>query len=117
MMFYVFTIVRLAELPLWQRRFAPIAATGRMPLTNYLMQTLIATTIFNGWGFGLWGKVGPAACLLLAFAIFFVIQVPLSVWWLRRYEFGPMEWLWRYSTYGRRPSMRLDARRATATSA
>jgi uncharacterized protein len=117
MMFYVFTIVRLAELPAWQRRFAPIAAAGRMPLTNYLMQTLIATTIFNGWGFGLWGKVGPAAGLLLAFAIFFVIQVPLSIWWLRRYEFGPMEWLWRYATYGRRPSMRPGTERATAASA
>jgi uncharacterized protein len=114
MMFYVFVIVRLAQLPAWKQRFAPIAATGRMPLTNYLMQTLIATTIFNGWGFGLWGKVGPAAGLLLAFAIYFVIQVPLSVWWLRRYELGPMEWLWRYCTYGRRPSMRPDVRRATA---
>jgi uncharacterized protein len=105
MMFYVLTIVRLAQSPAWQKRFAPIAAAGRMPLTNYLLQTLIATTIFYGWGFGLWGKVGPAAGLLLAFAIFFVIQVPLSVWWLRRFQFGPMEWLWRLATYGHRPAM------------
>ena len=60
MCFYVLTLVRLAQLPDWQRRFAPIAAVGRMPLTNYLMQTLIATTLFYGWGFGLWGRVGPA---------------------------------------------------------
>jgi len=87
-----------------------------MPLTNYLMQTLIATTIFNGWGFGLWGKVGPANGLVLAFVIFFAIQVPLSVWWLRRFEFGPMEWLWRFSTYGRRPSMlRRSGRPAEVT--
>jgi uncharacterized protein len=105
MMFYVLTIVRLAQLPTWQRIFAPMAAAGRMPLTNYLMQTLIATTIFYGWGFGLWGKMGPAAGLLLAFAIFFVIQVPLSLWWLRRFEMGPMEWVWRYLTYGHRPAM------------
>ena len=104
MMFYVLTIVRLAQLPAWQRIFAPMAAAGRMPLTNYLMQTLIATTLFYGWGFGLWGRVGPAAQLVLAFAIFFVIQVPLSIWWLRRFDYGPMEWVWRYLTYGHRPA-------------
>ena len=113
MMFYVLTIVRLAQLPAWQRRFAPIAAAGRMPLTNYLLQTLIATTIFYGWGFGLWGKVGPAAGLLLAFAIFFVVQVPLSVWWLRRFQYGPMEWLWRLATYGHRPAMLSSGSAAT----
>lgn len=101
MIFYVLTIVRLAQLPSWQARFAPIAAAGRMPLTNYLMQTLICTTLMYGWGFGLWGTVGPAAQLLLAFAIFFVIQVPLSVLWLRRFEYGPLEYLWRVATYGR----------------
>ena len=101
MIFYVLTIVRLAQLPSWQARFAPIAATGRMPLTNYLMQTLICTTLMYGWGFGLWGTVGPAAQLLLAFAIFFVIQVPLSILWLRRFEYGPLEYLWRVATYGR----------------
>lgn len=103
MIFYVLTIVRLAQLPAWQRRFAPMATAGRMPLTNYLMQTLIATTIFYGWGFGNWNKVGPAAGLALAFAIFFVIQVPLSLWWLRRFDYGPLEWLWRFATYGHRP--------------
>jgi uncharacterized protein len=101
MIFYVLTIVRLAHLPSWQVRFAPIAAAGKMPLTNYLMQSLICTTLTYGWGFGLWNTVGPAAQLLLAFAIFFVIQVPLSVLWLRRFEYGPLEYLWRVATYGR----------------
>jgi uncharacterized protein len=110
MLFYVMTVVRLAQLPSWQKRFAPMAAAGRMPLTNYLMQTAIATAIFYGWGLGIWGQVGPALGLLLAFAIFFVIQVPLSVWWLRRFQFGPMEWLWRTLTYGHRPPLRRGAR-------
>lgn len=104
MCFYVLTIVRLAQSPVWQKRFAPVAATGRMPLTNYIGQTLIATTLFYGWGFGLFNQVGPALGLVLAFAIFFVVQVPLSVWWLRRFEFGPLEYLWRTLSYGRRPS-------------
>ncbi len=50
MLFYVLTIVRLAQLPTWQKRFAPMAAAGKMPLTNYLMQTMICTTLFYGGG-------------------------------------------------------------------
>ncbi len=102
MIFYVLTIVRLAQLPVWQKRLAPFAAAGRMPLTNYLMQTAICTTLFYGWGFGLWGKVGPAAGLALAVTIFVVIQVPWSRWWLKRHERGPLEALWARLTYGPR---------------
>jgi uncharacterized protein len=101
MIFYVLTVVRLAQQPVWARRLAPIAAAGRMPLTNYLMQTAICTTLFYGWGFHLWGKVGPAAGLALSFAIFFLVQVPWSLWWLRRHEQGPIERLWSRLTYGR----------------
>ena len=106
MIFYVLTIVRLAQHPAWARRFAPIAAAGRMPLTNYLMQTAICTVLFYGWGFGLWGKVGPAAGLVLSLAIFFLIQVPWSLWWLSRHDRGPLEALWSRLTYGR-PKARL----------
>ncbi len=102
MIFYVLVIVRLAQLPVWQRRLAPLAATGRMPLTNYLMQTAICTTLFQGWGFGLWMQVGPAAGLALSLALFWLVQVPWSVWWLKTHERGPMEALWARLTYGRR---------------
>jgi uncharacterized protein len=64
------------------------------------MQTAICTTLFYGWGLGLWGKIGPAAELALAFVIFFAVQVPWSVWWLRRHDRGPMEVLWARLTYG-----------------
>ena len=108
MIFYVLTIVRLAQHPAWARRFAPIATAGRMPLTNYLMQTAICTALFYGWGFGLWGKVGPAAGIALSLAIFFLIQVPWSIWWLSRHDRGPLEALWSRLTYGR-PKARLAA--------
>jgi uncharacterized protein len=105
MIFYVLTVVRLLQWPFWQRAFKPIACAGRLPLTNYLMQTLICTAIFYGWGLGLWGRVGPAAGLALAFGIYFLIQVPWSVWWLRRHDSGPLEKLWSRLTYGsRRPA-------------
>ena len=103
-MAYASAIVRLTQGPMpWLRElFAPV---GRMALTNYLLQTLIGTTLFYGWGFGWWGRVGPALQLALAFAIFFVIQVPLSTWWFRRFEYGPLEYLWRLGTYGRRATV------------
>ena len=101
MVFYVLTIVRVAQHPAWARRLAPMAAAGRMPLTNYLMQTALCTTLFYGWGFGLWGQVGPAAGLALSFAIFFGVQVPWSLWWLRHHDQGPLERLWSRFTYGR----------------
>ena len=102
MIFYVLVIVRLAQRADWQRRLAPLAAAGRMPLTNYLMQTAICLTLYQSWGFGLWLKVGPALSLALALAIFWAVQVPWSLWWLKTHERGPMEALWARLTYGQR---------------
>jgi uncharacterized protein len=104
MVFYVATIVRLAANPRWLRGLTPLAAAGRMPLTNYLLQSVVCTAIFYGWGLGLWERLGAAAQLLLALAIFFALQVPLSVLWFRRYSYGPLEYAWRLASYGRRPS-------------
>jgi uncharacterized protein len=100
MIFYVLVIVRIAQSATGQRWLKPWSMAGRMPLTNYLMQTAICLTLFQHWGFGLWLKVGPALGLVLALAIFFVIQVPWSTWWLARHERGPMEALWARLTYG-----------------
>ncbi len=104
MIFFVLLIVRLAQSVRARRWLAPWAAAGRMPLTNYLIQTAICITLFQQWGFGLWMKMGPALGLVLSLAIFFVVQVPLSLWWLKRHDRGPMEALWARLTYG--PSIR-----------
>jgi uncharacterized protein len=101
MTFYVTTLMRLAQRARWRARLGAIAIVGRMPLTNYLLQTAIATTIFYGWGLGFWNGGGPLVWFLLAFAIYFIAQVPLSRWWLARFEYGPMEYVWRVLTYGR----------------
>ena len=76
-----------------------------MPLTNYLMQTAICLVLFQGWGLGLWMKAGPALSLLLALAIFWLIQVPWSLWWFKRHERGPLEAMWARLTYGRSADM------------
>lgn len=102
MVFYILAIVRIAQTAAGRRWFAPFEAAGRMPLTNYLMQTAICISLFQSWGFGLWLKVGPAAGLALSFFIFFAVQVPWSRWWMKRHQRGPMEALWARLTYGRR---------------
>ena len=94
----------LGRSPAWQLRLRPLAMTGRMALTNYLMQSLSCSLIFNGYGLGLVGKVAPTGAILLAAGIFSV-QMIFSRWWLGRFRFGPMEWLWRFLTYGRKPTM------------
>lgn len=84
-----------------------VANTGRMALTNYLMQSIICTTIFYGYGLGLTGKVNAFYALIMALAIW-LIQLPLSTWWLGRYRFGPAEWLWRWITYGEKQQNRIQ---------
>jgi len=106
MVFYALVIVRVAQTGGGRRLFRPFEATGRMPLTNYLMQTALCITLFNGWGFGLWLQVGPAAGLGLSLLIFFAVQVPWSLWWLQRHERGPTEAMWARITYGRRAANR-----------
>lgn len=109
--FYMTSIVLLAQHAVWQRRLQPLAPVGRMALTNYLMQTVICTTLFYGYGFGLWGSIGPAAGILLAVTIY-AVQVVYSRWWLARFRFGPMEWLWRTMSYGHAPSAQEGAQTA-----
>ena len=81
-----------------------LALAGRMPLTLYLMQSLMGTFIFHGWGLGYWDQLGPGAQTALAVLLFGMIQVPLARWWLARHELGPAEALWRRLSYGRPPS-------------
>lgn len=101
MAFYVTTIVRIAHSDRWRSKLSLFALAGRMPLTNYLLQTLIATFFFFAWGLGYWNSVGPALGILFAVVVYFGVQIPLSAWWMSRNEQGPMEALWRRLTYGR----------------
>jgi uncharacterized protein len=103
--FYASTIILLTQDGAWRRRLAPLAAVGRTALSNYLLQSLICTMIFYSYGLALYCQVRPSLCLLLTMMIW-LIQIPLSVWWLRRFQFGPIEWLWRSLTYWQRQPMR-----------
>jgi uncharacterized protein len=77
--------------------FAPV---GRMALTNYLTHSIVCVTLSYGFGLGLWWRLGAAKAMAIAAAIL-LVQLPLSAWWLARFRFGPVEWIWRRLTYGR----------------
>lgn len=78
------------------RYFAPV---GRMPLTNYIGQSVICTLLFYNTRFGLAGTLGPTIYIPIGFGVY-AIQIAASDWWLARYRYGPLEWLWRMATYG-----------------
>jgi uncharacterized protein len=78
-----------------------LAGVGRTAFSNYLFQSVLATTVFYGHGLGLFGRVTRFEALGVVAAIW-AVQVVLTVLWLRRYRYGPMEWLWRTLTYGER---------------
>ena len=82
-----------------------IAAVGRTALTNYLLQTIICTTIFYGHGLGWFGAVDRVGQVGVVAAVW-AVQLVASSLWLRRFRFGPAEWIWRWLTYGVRPPLR-----------
>ena len=75
-----------------------LGAVGRMAFTNYLLHTIICTTIFYGHGLGYFGQMPRTGQALIVLEIW-VLQLALSPVWLRHFHFGPMEWLWRSLTY------------------
>ncbi len=75
-----------------------IAPVGKMAFTNYLMHTLIGNFIFLPAGLGYMGQIGPVYYTLFALIVF-LFQILFSTWWLRHFNFGPIEWLWRSGTY------------------
>jgi uncharacterized membrane protein YeiB len=83
-----------------------------MALTTYLMQSLVCMGVFYGFGLGQWGL--PRAQQVLFVVVVFALQVAFSHWWLARFRYGPMEWLWRGFTYRQMPPWRIDRRHAGA---
>lgn len=86
---------------------SPLAAIGRLALTNYLLQAAIIVPLCLA--FGWFDRFTPSTALLLALAVFALVQLPFSLLWLRRFQFGPAEWLWRLLAYGRMPPLKPAA--------
>ena len=99
----VVLVVKSGAVQAIARRFA---AVGRMALSNYLAHSLVMTTLFYGYGLGLYAEV-PRIWQQGFVAVLIGLQLLLSPWWLEYFRFGPVEWLWRSLTYVQRQPMRL----------
>jgi uncharacterized protein len=104
---YVSLILLSLQTDRCRRILAPVAAAGRMALTNYLTQTLILITLFYGFGFGLFYQVSLAQGVLLTIVLY-LIQVFWSNLWFKKFKFGPLEWLWRGLTYKKFEPLRYN---------
>ncbi|HPQ41688.1 MAG TPA: DUF418 domain-containing protein [bacterium] len=102
---YISLIMLICRWFVHSRILKLLAGVGRTALSNYLFQTVICTTIFYGYGLGLYGhvdRVGQIGIMLLVW----ILEIILTTVWLKRYRFGPVEWLWRSLTYGKRQPLR-----------
>jgi uncharacterized protein len=81
-------------------RLKYLAPTGRMALTNYLIQTILGISIYYGVGLNLGGHIGPVIFMPIGLAIY-VLQIIFSNWWIKHFNYGPFEWIWRQLTYGK----------------
>jgi uncharacterized protein len=104
---YVAAIIVALQGRVIRRLLAPFAYAGRMALTNYLTQSAVYALVLFGVGPGLAlaGRIGTCAVFGITVGVY-ALQILASRWWLGRFEYGPVEWVWRALTYGTLPAMK-----------
>ncbi len=103
---YFFGLRYLWSIDWAQRILQNFAPLGKMALTNYLGQSIISTFIFYGYGLGYYQQLPRAWHIPFALALV-AVQMLLSKWWLNRFTMGPIEFIWRWLTHGKRPKFVL----------
>jgi uncharacterized protein len=104
-------VLLLAGRPAWNERLGFAGLAGRMALTNYMIQVVVLDLLSSGYGAGL--KLRPSA-YVVASVVLFGVEVAFSRAWLARFRYGPLEWIWRTATYGRRQPLAIDGARLVA---
>jgi len=97
-LFYIISITLFAQTKLGENMLKSFSYVGKMALTNYITQSIISFVLFYGAGFGLYGQVRPLTGVIIVLIVF-ILQVLVSRWWLKRFLYGPLEWVWRCFTY------------------
>jgi len=104
---YIGLFVKLTSKAWFMRAFSWLALLGKMALTNYISHSIILSSIFYGYAGGMFGKIARAEQMLIVVAIIFC-QVIICKVWLKYFQFGPLEWLWRSMTYLKLQPMRIN---------
>ena len=104
---HVGAIMLFCKFPILKWLKSSLAAVGKMALTNYVMHSVFALFIFTGAGFGLFGTLQRFELLYIVFAIW-LVQLILSPIWLRYYQYGPLEWIWRNVSYLKKHPFRKE---------
>ncbi|MFG0313893.1 MAG: DUF418 domain-containing protein [Phycisphaerales bacterium] len=95
---YACLIIALSKFGAFNFLTVPLAAVGRMALTNYFSHTLLCTTFFYGYGLGYFAKIEYPQLWLVVLAVW-AFNIIFSMLWLRFFRMGPFEWVWRCMTY------------------
>ncbi len=95
---YLLLVLILSQYPIPNVVFKPLRHVGRLALSNYMLQSVIFTSIMYGYGFGMFASYQPWQLLIMAMVVF-GMQCLLSILYLQRFTFGPLEWIWRKATY------------------
>lgn len=112
---YSMLVIAMTKSSVFNLFTRPLAAVGRMALTNYFLHTLLCTTFFYGYGFGYFASVEYPRLWLVIGAVW-CVNIVFSLLWLRYFRFGPFEWLWRCMTYGKLlPILHTPSTHAQAT--
>lgn len=104
-LFYLISIMLFFRFRIGKKVLLPFTYVGRMSLTSYISQSVICFILFYGVGFGLYGSVRPVVAMGIV-VIVYSLQVIGCKWWLERYRFGPVEWLWRSLTYKKKQPLK-----------
>ena len=97
---YLGLVMLICKSDLGGRLLQSISAVGRTALSNYLLQTVLCTTLFYGHGFGLFGSVERTGQGAIVLAVW-IVELVGSSWWVKRFRYGPAEWVWRSLAYGK----------------
>ena len=104
-LFYIVSITLITQRSWGMKLFQPFKYVGRMALSNYIIQSIFCFILFYGIGFGLYDSVTPPVAILIVI-VFYIFQVIFSKWWLSKFRFGPLEWIWRSLNYGEKQPLR-----------
>lgn len=104
-MAWISLVMLCCRAPAWSPAIRRLAAVGRMAFSNYILETLICTTIFYGHGLGMFARLDRLELGAIMLAVW-VVVILVSQVWMRNFYFGPLEWLWRSLTYMERERFR-----------